>query len=228
MTERKIENWYLATSRQLSRKKKYDIIVIPSMCNNHDLNNRIIEGESKNDFLDLRIIGDVYEGDELTGKIAEKVVTMDNETMVFTDGGYSYVLGKKHRDYKEFDQAIKDGVPVLYNYYIIELYESVYIYGDIYENGRISPFMSKIISQNFDDYTLNLSEGKKVFVAWNCMNLLLDMKMRHEQYESKEEIQYKMSRRTFFGKNVIDIFNSKQDSYFDYKFMIRSAKTIIR
>lgn len=224
MTERKIENWYLVKSRQISRRKMYDIIVTQAMCHNYKLKSPIIESESKDELLDVMIIGDMYEGDELTGKIVEKVVAIKNTTRVFTEGGYSYVLGEKNQDYKMFCQAIEKGVPVVYNYYIIEFCGSVYIYGDIYENDRISSLMSEIISQNFDDCTLNLSEGKKVFVAWNCMNLLFKMKMKQAQYEIKEE----MSGRKFLGKNVIDIFNSKKESFFDYKFMIGSVKTIIR
>lgn len=225
---KKIHNWYMVAKRRVLGKEKYDVFVTTKICNNYDLQLPMVKSVDEDKLLlDIVIIGDVYDGPEMIGRVVEGVERMKHhESIVITNGGNEYVLGKKQIDYEMFVLALEHNVPIMYNYYLIEINGCRYIYGDLYADNVGSFCLAEITSQNMFEHTLTLKNGQKIFVVWSCINPFFEILIKQDKTFLKLECKqrYRMPRITFLNKEVIDVFNSELDYYPNGEFLTRSAR----
>jgi len=112
----------------------------------------------------IAVLGNVYgrpgyKDGELIHTSATKEYT-DREVLMWS--GSKYELGKKDPDYAKFEEAVASGVPVLEHWSIGNLYEGVYIKGNIRGEGK--KLIKKVVAQ--DGAILTFHDGSKAFVDW--------------------------------------------------------------
>ena len=113
-------------------------------------------------------------------KIKNQVLEVQSYEKTYIIGSYNsynstYYLGKKSKEMKEFEQMVRENVPVVTNFKIGYAYRPERIGKHIpciigKVTGEIEEKIIFVESQNFGTNTITDINGKKYFVDWLSMN----------------------------------------------------------
>lgn len=146
----RLDDWALVT-------KSRGTFVTPEMIKNRDLNiKRVV------------FVGKMSESENLEERKNFKsgLVKTFTKKQVITETG-SFYLGTPSKEYVEFVEAIKQGIPVVFNWVIGR---NNMLSANVYENERVTYLCEQVVSQDFENRTLCLESGKTVYVVWKNMN----------------------------------------------------------
>lgn len=146
----RLENWAMVTK---SRKT----FVTPEMVKNQELH-----------IQHVIFIGELPE----SGVVAERRNFKSDVVKTFHDGGFTtdtaeFLLGKPSKEYAEFVEAVKQGMPIVINWVIGKNYM---LSANLYKNGQITYLCEKVVEQSLEKRTLLLANGKTVYVVWRNIN----------------------------------------------------------
>jgi len=147
----RLDNWAMVTKKRLT-------FLTPEMVKNSELHIKNVvfiripkrDGECKKDS---------FFKSDVVRKFDEKTFSTDSE---------EFVLGSPSKEYLEFTEAVKRGIPIVINWVIGK---DCMLSANLYEEGKISYVCEKIVAQNLENRTLVLANGKTVYVVWRNINL---------------------------------------------------------
>ena len=99
-------------------------------------------------------------------KFKSAIVKKINKKRVITEAG-EFILGAPSKEYAEFVEAMKQGLPIIINWVIGK---NNMLSANVYENGQVSYLCEMVVAQNLAKRTLLLANGKTVYVVWRNIN----------------------------------------------------------
>lgn len=102
-------------------------------------------------------------------KFESGIVKIFDKNRIVTENE-EFLLGAPSKEYKEFVEAVRQGVPIIINWVIGK---NNMLSANVYENGKVSYICEKVIAQDFTKRTLLLENRKTVYVVWRNMNYKL-------------------------------------------------------